>query len=180
MAAADAELVRETALGNRDALAELYDRHAPLMLGVAVKMLRSRRDAEEVLHDVFLEAWSHAGDYDPGRSSVKTWLLLRLRSRCLDLMRSAAWTRTETLDVERDEQSAPPASSRVVDAGRAAELVQTLPEAQREVLTLAYFGDLTMSEIAETLSLPIGTVKSRAARGLAELKSRMGETDSVA
>jgi RNA polymerase sigma-70 factor (ECF subfamily) len=68
------------------------------MLGVAVKMLKSRRDAEEMVHDVFLEAWSHAGDYDPARSSVKTWLLLRLRSRCLDLMRSPARMRTEPLE----------------------------------------------------------------------------------
>jgi RNA polymerase sigma-70 factor (ECF subfamily) len=178
MAASDAELLRETALGSRDALAALYDRHSPLMLGVAVKMLRSRRDAEEMVHDVFLEAWSHAGDYDPERSSVKTWLLLRLRSRCVDLIRSAAWTRTAALDDEEGEETVPPESSRSVDGSRAKELLRDLPGPQREVLALAYFGDLSMSEIAEALSLPIGTVKSRAARGLAEIKDRMEETDA--
>jgi RNA polymerase sigma-70 factor (ECF subfamily) len=178
MAATDAELLRETALGSREGLAALYDRHSSIMLGVAVKMLRSRRDAEEIVHDVFLEAWSHAGDYDPERSSVKTWLLLRLRSRCLDLMRSATWTRTAALDSEEAEESVPPESSRSVDGSRATELLRKLPEPQRDVLTLAYFGDLSMSEIADALSLPIGTVKSRAARGLAEIKERMEEKDA--
>jgi RNA polymerase sigma-70 factor (ECF subfamily) len=179
MAASDAELLRETALGSREALATLYDRHSSIMLGVAVKMLRSRRDAEEIVHDVFLEAWSHAGDYDAERSSVKTWLLLRLRSRCLDLMRSAAWTRTAGFDSEDAQESVPPESSRSVDGSRAAELLRQLPEPQRDVLALAYFGDLSMSEIAEALSLPIGTVKSRAARGLAEIKDRMEETGAA-
>ena len=82
--AEDVELAIELARGGREALAELYDRHSPAMLGLGLKLLRDRGEAEEILHDVFLEAWKRAGDYDPSRGSVRTWLMLRMRSRCLD------------------------------------------------------------------------------------------------
>jgi RNA polymerase sigma-70 factor (ECF subfamily) len=172
MSAADAELVRDSALGNRDALTELYDRHSPRMLAVATKILGSRREAEDVLHDVFVEAWAHAGDYDPARGSVKTWLLLRLRSRCLDVLRSAEHRKTEALPEEGGSAKGPPEANRSADAWGVGSWEDSLPEPQREVLTLIYFEGLSMSEIAARISLPIGTVKSRAARGLADLKAR--------
>ncbi|MEO8553642.1 MAG: sigma-70 family RNA polymerase sigma factor [Kofleriaceae bacterium] len=82
--AEDAALVRAMAEGNRQALAALYARHAGLLLGIALRIVRERREAEDLLHDVFLEVWRAAKDFDPKRGRVRTWLTIRMRSRCLD------------------------------------------------------------------------------------------------
>ena len=86
----DERLIAAVAEGNRDALGELYDRFAPSMLAVALRMLGSSREAEDVVQDVFLEAWQRAAHYDRARGTVRTWLMLRLRSRTLDRLRSTA------------------------------------------------------------------------------------------
>ena len=85
---ADARLMQALARRDERALAELYDRHAPTMLGVALRILKNRQDAEDLRHDVFFEAWRRAGEYDPARGTVRSWLLLRVRSRGIDRLRS--------------------------------------------------------------------------------------------
>ena len=72
------------AAGDRDALGALYDLHAPMLLGLAKRMLGSQAAAEDLLHDVFLEVWHHAAEYDPARGAVRAWLIVRTRSRALD------------------------------------------------------------------------------------------------
>src|SRR5947207_15724700 len=84
----DAELVRRIADRRQEALAALYDRFAPLLLALTRRILHSPADAEEVVQEAFLQAWTQAGRYDPRRSSVGTWLVLLARSRAMDLMRA--------------------------------------------------------------------------------------------
>src|SRR5690242_21826103 len=91
--AEDAALVAAMAAGDRGALAKLYDRHGGLLLGMALKIVRERREAEDLLHDVFLEAWRSAKDFDPKRGRVRTWLAIRMRSRALDHQKSARVSR---------------------------------------------------------------------------------------
>src|SRR3954468_21757335 len=91
--AEDEVLVTAMAAGDRAALATLYERHAPLLLGLGLKIVRERREAEDLLHDVFLEAWRSAKDFDPKRGRVRTWLAIRMRSRALDLQKSARVSR---------------------------------------------------------------------------------------
>src|SRR5258707_1817275 len=79
--------------GDRAALAKLYERHASLLVGLAMRIVRDRREAEDLLHDVFLEALRHAKDFDPKRGRVRTWLAIRMRSRALDLQKSARVSR---------------------------------------------------------------------------------------
>src|SRR5258707_6137449 len=79
--------------GDRAALASLYDRHSGVLLGLALRIVRERREAEDLLHDVFLEAWRTAKDFDPKRGRVRTWLAIRMRSRALDLQKSARVSR---------------------------------------------------------------------------------------
>ena len=74
--------------GDRSAVGHLYDRHAPAMLGVASRILRDRRDAEDLVHDVFVEAWRKASSFSELRGSVRSWLLVRTRSRAIDRLRS--------------------------------------------------------------------------------------------
>src|SRR6476619_7154041 len=89
----DVRLVAAMANGDRGALAELYERHAGVLLAVGLRIVRDRREAEDLLHDVLLEAWRHAKDFDPNRGRVRTWLGIRMRSRALDLQKSARVSR---------------------------------------------------------------------------------------
>lgn len=169
----DVELVIRMARGDRDALAGLYDRHGPVMLGLGTKLLRDRGEAEEILHDVFLEAWKRAGDFDPARGSARAWLLLRMRSRCLDRIKSAGRSRTAPAGerLERVAGSTPSAAADRADAGRVRGALAELPDEQRLVLELGYFEGLSCSEMAERLGCPIGTVKSRLHAAMKKLRA---------
>jgi RNA polymerase sigma-70 factor (ECF subfamily) len=96
----DIVVLRRVASGDQSALGVLYDRHSSLLLALGLRIVRARREAEDVLHDVFIELWRHAGDYQPERGSVKSWMLLRMRSRCLDRVRSHGYSRVVALDSE--------------------------------------------------------------------------------
>lgn len=170
----DVRLVEAMAVGDRQALARLYDRHAGALMALGVRMLGSRTEAEDLLHDVLLEAWRRAGDYDPARASVRTWLALRLRSRALDRLRSAARARVVSEnDTSAPEQAAPEVGGTSPDRERVMAVLGELPVAQRQVLELAYFEGLSSSEIAARLTVPIGTVKSRTAAALGKLRAAL-------
>lgn len=175
----DVEDIRAAARGSRRALGTLYDRYGGLMLGVSLKVLKDRGDSEDLVHELFVEVWRHAGDYDPRKGSVKTWLFMRLRSRCLDWVRSAR-SRKQRLMTD-DETAALGANAstgiaathwpdRMVDHARVRDAVQTLPQSQREVVELGYFKGLSSSEISASLGIPIGTVKSRVRAAMNELR----------
>ncbi|MCA9718428.1 MAG: sigma-70 family RNA polymerase sigma factor [Myxococcales bacterium] len=172
--ASDEDLVGAMARGNGDALGRLYDRYAALLLATASRILRHPQRAEDLVHDVLMEAWRKAGSYRRERGSVRTWLLVRLRSRALDRIRSEQRARVDTV----------PSPPRVVDTvhgdpalnmerAQVRTAVASLPVAQREVLELAYFGGLSSREIAHQLGIPVGTVKSRTAAGLGKLRSAL-------
>ncbi len=169
----DVELVAKMAAGDRVAMAALYERHSGVMLGLAMRIVRSRLEAEDLLHDVFLEAWRSAKDFDPKRGRVRTWLAIRMRSRALDLQKSARVSRNAGdtgLDLLVDERVA--ASP---DHARVRAVLAELGLDQRKVLELAYFEGLSCTEIATRLSVPVGTVKSRIAAGLERLRSAMAK-----
>lgn len=171
----DAALVAALANGDRRALGELYDRYAGLLLAVGLQRLKDRRDAEEVLHDVFVEAWRSAGAYDGARGSVRAWLVTRMHSRALDRLRSPAWSRRSSFDAARAERIGyddDPAL--VIDRERVQAALRELPGEQRQVVELAYFGGLSSSEIAEREAVPVGTVKSRTAAAMTKLRAGLG------
>jgi RNA polymerase sigma-70 factor, ECF subfamily len=172
--AEDEVLVAAMAAGDRAALATLYERHASLLLGLALRIVRERREAEDLLHDVFLEAWRTAKDFDPKRGRVRTWLAIRMRSRALDLQKSARVSRNtgdSGLELLVDE-----ADAASPDHGRVRRALAELATDQRRVLELAYFEGLSCTEIAERVAIPVGTVKSRIAAGLDRLRSGLLST----
>jgi len=169
----DAALVTAMAAGDRAGLARLYDRYAPTLLAVGMRMLGGRREAEDLVHDVFLEAWRRADGYDRARGTVRAWLLVRLRSRALDRHR-AALNAPVTLDgTGRLEERAAESEDPTLAPDRAAvrRALATLSSEQRTVLELGYFEGLSASEIAVRTGAPIGTVKSRVATALAKLRA---------
>ncbi len=168
----DDALMCAVARGDRAALATLYDRQAPLLLSLGTRILSRNadsREAEDVLHDVFVEVWKHAGDFDPARASVRTWLCLRMRSRCLDRLRALVRRKIEWLD----EGGMDPAAEELsdgADLARVQPALYRLSPPQREVLVLGYFHGLSTQEMADRLGIPMGTVKSRVAAGLTQLR----------
>lgn len=172
-------MVRAMARGDNGALAELYDRYAGTMLALAQRIVGRGAEAEDIIHDVFLETWRHSADYDPARGSVKAWLLLRTRSRSLDVQKSARVKKqasglSDTWLAQLGDPSRDTASS--ADQARIRQVLVDLSPEQREVLLLGYFEGLSSSEIAERVGVPLGTVKSRVAAALAALRGALSDS----
>jgi RNA polymerase sigma-70 factor, ECF subfamily len=180
MISAAADLIRQIATGDRDAFAEFYDRYAPIVYPLVMRIVRQPTDAADVLQEVFWEAWRAAGTYDPGRGTPEAWMITRARARAIDRVR-AVRRRGETFVASLDEaKAAAPAEAGGDTAARAADrdtvtsALRRLPPAQREVIELAYYGGLTQTEIAERLKQPLGTVKTRIRLGLERLREIVG------
>jgi RNA polymerase sigma-70 factor (ECF subfamily) len=169
-ACSDGDLVQRIACGEREALGLLYVRHARAMAQVGMRIVGKHSEVEDVLHDVFLEVWNRAGCYDSSRGSVRTWLLVRMRSRCIDRTRV---TRPPSVDRERADVVEMHFEHHT-EAVRLRALVRGLPTPQRLVMELGYFDGLSHAEIAAELAVPVGTVKSRLSTALTALRTALG------
>jgi RNA polymerase sigma-70 factor, ECF subfamily len=169
----DNELISRIARGQNAALGALYDRHASLLLGVLTRVLNDAQEAQDVLHEVFLEVWEHASDYDASRGSVRAWLVMRARSRGLDRLRALNRARTLPKAGLALEPPSEPAPADTLSIRRA--LSRLSPEL-RTLLELGYFHGLSSAEIAAHERLAVGTVKSRVARALAELRAALRQS----
>ena len=173
LAPSDASLVAAIASGAREALAELYDRYAPSLLALAQRILHSASDAEDLLHDFFLEVWQQAHTFDPSRGSVRAWLVMRLRCRAFDRLKSASYTRTISLSTSginvETLQSPGDGAAEVAPTG-VQRVLSLLGPQEQILLELTYFQGHTLPEVADYLSLPLGTVKSRLRRLLDRLR----------
>jgi RNA polymerase sigma-70 factor, ECF subfamily len=169
----DTELIAQVARGQQLALGALYDRYGGLLLSILTRILRDPQEAEDLLHEVFLEVWQHAADFDPARGNVRAWLVTRARSRGLDRLRALSRTRTVPAQASVGECAAEAAPADVLSVRRA--LANLAPELRR-LLELGYFEGMSSAEMAEHEGLAIGTVKSRVARALGELRDLLGSS----
>ena len=167
----DAQLVTRAASGQADALGELFDRHAGRMKALALRIVRSAEEADDVVQEIFVQAWQQAGRFDPARGNVLAWLSMMARSRSLDRWRRKT-TRRETVVSEAHElKSTGAAEDPAIWAARSA--LSSLPTDQRRPLELAYWEGLSQSEIALTLNIPLGTIKTRMRTGLKHLRETL-------
>lgn len=167
----DSELVALVASGDEGALRELFERHGGLVLALARRMLTSREDAEEVLHDTFLSFWRHAARFDVGRAAVRTYLYAVARNHCLSRLRArSARPQVQDLDPGALEGPVFAANHDPVPGVMARRALAALPEDDRRLLEEAYFGGWSQSELAQRHDLPLGTVKSRVRRALATMR----------
>jgi RNA polymerase sigma-70 factor (ECF subfamily) len=176
--ASDVILLRQVADRRPEALGELYDRHSPTLLGLAKRILGTTPDAEEVLQEVFLHVWNHGSRYDPGRSSVSTWLVLITRSRAIDRLRSRRVVdRThEAAFQEAPVDTSPEGVDNVFVHERRVRVrreLANLPVEQRAVLEMAFYEGLTQTEIASRAELPLGTVKTRTLLAMKKLRNAL-------
>ena len=171
----DAELLSLAAWGADSAFAELYGRYGRSLYNTALRSLANTEDAAEVLQETFLYAWTRAEKYDSSRAAVSTWLGMILRSRCIDRMRRREHQRKMKTSVEQQTQDThcePRGFDRVASRERnhtLGEAMERLPEAQKEVLELAFFRGLTHREIAAKVGVPIGTIKTRSVLAMRKL-----------
>lgn len=180
-------LIEAAGRGDSAALIALYDRFAPTMLGLALRIVRSRSDAEDIVQDAFVRAWREAPSFDRSRGSAATWLATLTRNRAIDLLRAKGrkFKRDAALATEADvgPSSAESPEHHVARGQRARAVhhaIAQLSQEQRQALELAYFGGLSHSEIAEVLDQPLGTVKTRlltAAKKLREALAAHGAPD---
>jgi len=176
---ADGRAVRRMAAGDERGLAELYDRYARLLYSLALRIVRERSDAEDVLQEAFSQIWRQAHRFDVARGTVAGWLVTVTRSRALDRLRRRK-ARPESPDGER-------VAAAILDPSEGIDLqlvtmeavarvraaLAALPDDQRVPLELAYYEGLSQSEIAARLATPLGTIKTRMREAVRRLRNAL-------
>ena len=175
----DAALMAAVAARDEAAFGELYDRYAPTLYAIGLRILRKTHDAEALLSDVFMEIWRDAGRYNPKRGAVRTYITVLTRCRAIDRLRSSMGRSTHEATFREEQRAHPTESHRDDDPANIAisheegQIVRTglaaLSDAQREALELAFFEGLTHREIAARLDSPLGTVKTHIRQGMIKL-----------
>jgi RNA polymerase sigma-70 factor (ECF subfamily) len=154
--------------GDPDALKDAYREYGTATFGLLLRMLRDRAAAEDVQQQVFTEVWRRAGDYDPRRAGLLTWVLTIAKSRALDHLRKRV---PEPRDPHLpDTRSVPAEADEVVDRWRIAHLLGRLPDEERDLLRMRFYDDLSQTQIADRTGIPLGTVKARMVSGLTRLR----------
>lgn len=175
----DADLISSLRAGEQEALRILYRRYGGLVYTLALKMLGQPDEAEDLTQDVFLNFWKQE-KFDPNRAALSTYLCVMTRSRALNKLQSRS---SRQRSLEKLQQVTPAEFSDATPLERASlqeqkeavrQALTQLNENQRRVLEMSYFQDMSQSEIAQRLGMPLGTVKTNARQGLLKLRQWLG------
>lgn len=166
----DAELLERVGARDRDAFDLLYQRYARSVFGLALRRLHDRGHAEDAAQEVFAAVWRSAASYRPERGPAGGWLYTVARNAIVDrLRRTGSATDSELPELVSPEQGPDQRAEASYTAWQVYRALEELQPREREVIELAYWSDMSQSEIAEFLGLPLGTVKTRTRSGLARL-----------
>lgn len=175
------ELLTRCAAGDQAAFAQVYDMLSSRVFGLILRVLVDRAQSEEVLQEVFLEVWQSASTFAPKKGQGRSWVLTIAHRRAVDRVRSSQASSDRDVRAGYRDLASPPegVAEQVemrIEGRRVARALGTLPEAQREAITLAYYGGYSQSEIAAMVGAPLGTIKTRMRDGLSRLRTEMGVT----
>lgn len=175
------ELLVRTAAGDQKAFAALYDSMSSRVFGLILRVLVDRSQSEEVLQEVFLELWQSAAKFAPKKGQGRSWILTIAHRRAVDRVRSSQSSaerdaKVGLRDIEPSRDDVQDEVELKVEAERVVRALRTLPDPQREALTLAYYGGYSQSEIAAMSGTPLGTIKTRMRDGLSRLRNELGVT----
>jgi len=178
----DEALMIRVAAGDVGALRTLYDQHAPRAMAIAMRILHSPEEAEDVVQETFLELWRRSSQFDGGRGGAVAWVVTIARSRAIDRLRAsrAACRAIEAGGAREDLlptafRSPEDQTEERRNEARIATALAALPTAQRETIELSYFGGLSQSEIAVKTGSPLGTVKMRVKLAIDKLAGLLKE-----
>jgi RNA polymerase sigma-70 factor (ECF subfamily) len=175
----DARLVTSIARYSEVALAEVYRRHGGAVFGLAKRVLQNPTEAEDVTQEVFLRLWNQPDRFDPGRGSLRSFLLSQAHGRAVDAVRSSSSRRArESRDARRTAEADYDMQHEVWDmavADQVAQAMGELPDEERRAIELAYFDGRTYREVAELLDQPEGTVKSRIRNGMRRMRAVLAD-----
>lgn len=173
------ERLEAVAAGDRSALKDVYDRTAAKLFGIALRILKDREEAEDVLQDVFITVWMKAGDFDPKRASPITWLSTIARNRSIDRLRQLGRRSESDLGDAYAIVDETPDAFAALDAKQGGERLSVcldeLDIRTRDAIATAFFGGLTYEALAHRASVPLGTMKSVIRRGLIKLKECLSQ-----
>jgi RNA polymerase sigma-70 factor (ECF subfamily) len=160
------------------AFEDLYERVAPRIYGLALRVLRDAHQSEEVTQEVFLQVWQTASRFDPQRGSALAWLMTIAHRRAVDrVRRSEGWRRLDAVDAERSWKAPYDATvataHATLDAQKVREALAVLSPIQCQALELAYFGGYTYREVSALLDIPVSTAKTRVRDALIRLRATM-------
>jgi RNA polymerase sigma-70 factor (ECF subfamily) len=178
----DEALVALVARGDEGALGELYDRQGRIAYGLALRIVRDERLAEDAVQEAFLAVWKSAVSFRAERAKASTWIMTLVHRRAVDLVRREERRRADPLDDELvarlGDTGAPTEEAAWLrfERERVQAALAQLPDVQREALELAYYGGFSQSELAERLGVPLGTIKSRMFAGLTRLRELLEDT----
>ncbi len=172
-------LLARIATGDQLAFSELYDQIAPRVLGLIRRVLKDPAQSEEVAQEVFLEIWQTVTRFDPNKGGAMSWILTMAHRRAIDRVRASQAGRDRDTKIGiRDYNPAYDSVSESVEVRieheRVEKAMARLTELQRQAVTLAYYGGYSHSEVAEMLSVPIGTIKTRLRDGMMRLRDELG------
>jgi len=172
-------LLARVATGDQLAFSELYDQVAPRVLGLIRRVLKDPAQSEEVAQEVFLEIWQTVTRFDPNKGGAMSWILTMAHRRAIDRVRASQAGRDRDTKIGiRDYNPAYDSVSESVELRieheRVEKAMARLTELQRQAVTLAYYGGYSHSEVAEMLSVPIGTIKTRLRDGMMRLRDELG------
>ncbi len=175
----DIELCLALKSGSSDAFGIIYDRHAGLVYGIALKILGNAQEAEDLTQDVFLSI-AKSSTYEPNRGSLRTFLAILTRSRAIDKVRSHNSKRKVLGQWQDNQQQAVTDApfeqvSRNEQSQEVRNAISQLSDNQQQILQMAYYDGLSHSEISQQLQVPLGTVKARARRGLLKLRQALAD-----
>ncbi|MBC7443035.1 MAG: sigma-70 family RNA polymerase sigma factor [Ramlibacter sp.] len=173
------QLLGRVAQGDEAAFGELYDQMAPRVLGLVRRLLVDPAQSEEVTQEIFLEIWQSATRYEAQRGGASTWILTMAHRRAVDRIRSSQASRERDVKIGiRDLAVAFDEVSETVEVRleheRVEKAMSRLTQLQRQAISLAYYGGLSQSEVAERLQIPLGTVKTRLRDGMIRLRDELG------
>lgn len=177
---ADEELIARTARGDREAFARLFGAYAGKLKGYLVRLGAPPAAAEDLMQDAMVSVWRRAASFDASKAKASTWIFVIARNAWIDKLRrektELAYRQVTPVSEESEDESPDDAVARGQSEEQVAAALATLSEDQRRVVQLSFFEDRPHSEIAERLSLPLGTVKSRLRLALIKLRAALGAT----
>ncbi|WP_062104879.1 RNA polymerase sigma factor [Bacillus niameyensis] len=175
-------LLEGIAASSVEAFEMFYDHYHAFVYSIAINILKDKQEAEDITHDIFLEISKKAATYNPERGSVESWLAIRTRSRCVDLLR-----KKKEIPTDEDHEQSYSTSQNLIeetvmlhlDRQLIVKALKKLPDSQRTAVYGNFYENFTHREIAERLKLPLGTVKSLVRYGLKNLRKQLVRSKSL-